>query len=103
MMTIGRIRGIPAGPARLLGLLVVLGTPLPGNAQEQDVDEVIVSARKRGSKLAWEIDCLINATDADNIVLMSLLDQVTAAAGKSGALKVSASRVITATLCNVER
>jgi len=48
----------------------------------------LVSARKRGSKLAWEIDCLINAADADNIVLMSLLDQVTAAAGKSGALKV---------------
>src|SRR5713226_3053233 len=42
----------------------------------------LVSARKRGSKLAWEIDCLINASEADNSVLMSLLDQLTAAAGK---------------------
>jgi hypothetical protein len=25
----------------------------------------LVSARKRGSKLAWEIDCLINAADAE--------------------------------------
>lgn len=48
----------------------------------------LVSARKRGSRLAWEIDCLINASEADNSVLMSLLDQVTAAAGKSGALKI---------------
>lgn len=48
----------------------------------------LVSARKRGSKLAWEIDCLINASEADNSVIMSLLDQVTAAAGKSGAFKI---------------
>jgi hypothetical protein len=48
----------------------------------------LVSARKRGSKLAWEIDCLINASEADNSVVMSLLDQVTAAAGKSGAFKI---------------
>lgn len=48
----------------------------------------LVSARKRGSRLAWEIDCLINAEDNDNGVLMSLLDQVTEAAGKSGALKI---------------
>ncbi len=47
----------------------------------------LVSARKRGSKLAWEVDCLINATDDDG-VLMSLLDQLTEAAGKSGALRV---------------
>lgn len=48
----------------------------------------LLSARKRGSKQAWEIDCLINATDDDNAVLMSLLDQTTAAAGKSGGLKI---------------
>ena len=47
----------------------------------------LVSARKRGSKLAWEVDCLIHATDDDG-VLMSLLDQLTEAAGKSGALRV---------------
>ena len=33
----------------------------------------LVSARKRGSKLAWEIDCLINASE-DNSVAMSLLE-----------------------------
>jgi hypothetical protein len=48
----------------------------------------LVSARKRGSKLAWEIDCLIHAPDGDNGVLMSLLDQLTRAAGKSGALRI---------------
>jgi hypothetical protein len=48
----------------------------------------LVSARKRGSKLAWEIDCLINADEGDAGVLMSLLDQVTEAAGRSGALKI---------------
>lgn len=48
----------------------------------------LASARKRGSKLAWEIDCLINAEDRDPGVVMSLLDQVTEAAGKSGALKI---------------
>lgn len=50
----------------------------------------LISARKRASKLAWEIDCLINAADNDNGVPMSLLDQMTAAAGKSGALKIFA-------------
>ncbi len=48
----------------------------------------LVSARKRGNKQAWEIDCLIDATEGDGSVLMSLLDQITAAAGKSGAMKV---------------
>ena len=48
----------------------------------------LVSARKRGSKLAWEVDCLIDAAEDDRGVLMSLLDRMTAAAGKSGALKV---------------
>ena len=48
----------------------------------------LVSARKRGSKMAWEIDCLINAEDNDPAVVMSLLDQVTDAAGRSGAHKI---------------
>ena len=48
----------------------------------------LISARKRGSKQAWEIDCLINAEEDDPAVLMSLLDQVTEAAGKSGAMKI---------------
>lgn len=48
----------------------------------------LVSARKRSSKQAWEVDCLINATDDDNGVLMGLLDQITEAAGKSGAMRI---------------
>ena len=48
----------------------------------------LVSARKRGSKLAWEIDCLIDAEPEDDGVLLSLVDQVTEAAGKSGALRI---------------
>jgi hypothetical protein len=48
----------------------------------------LISARKRGSKQAWEIDCLINAEEQDPGVLMSLLDQVTDAAGRSGAMKI---------------
>lgn len=48
----------------------------------------LVSSRKRGNKQAWEIDCLIDAADGDTGVLLSLLDQITSAAGKSGALRV---------------
>lgn len=48
----------------------------------------LVSARKRGSKQAWEIDCLIDAAEGDSGVLLSLLDQITAAAGRSGAMKI---------------
>jgi hypothetical protein len=48
----------------------------------------LASARKRGSKLVWEIDCLIDADEGDDGVLLSLLDQVTEAAGKSGALRI---------------
>jgi hypothetical protein len=48
----------------------------------------LISARKRGSKQAWEIDCLIHAEEHDSGVLMSLLDQVTDAAGRSGAMKI---------------
>ena len=48
----------------------------------------LISARKRGAKQAWEIDCLINAEEQDPGVLMSLLDQVTDAAGRSGAMRI---------------
>jgi hypothetical protein len=48
----------------------------------------LVSARKRGSRLAWEVDCLIDAAEDESAVLISLLDQMTQAAGKSGAEKI---------------
>jgi hypothetical protein len=48
----------------------------------------LVSARERGSKLAWEVDCLIDAAVDDSSVLMSLLDQMAAAAGRSHALRI---------------
>ncbi len=48
----------------------------------------LVSARKRSSKLAWEVECLINASRDDNGVLMSLFDQMSSAAAKSGALQI---------------
>jgi len=48
----------------------------------------LASARRRGSKTAWEIDCLIDAAEDDPTVLSSLLDQVTADAGEAGAEKV---------------
>jgi len=47
----------------------------------------LVSARKRGSKAAWEIDCLIH-TDEEPGVLLNLLEQVTEDAGRAGAEKV---------------
>lgn len=48
----------------------------------------LVSARDRGSKLAWEVDCLIDAAVDDSAVLMSLLDQMAGAAGRSHALRI---------------
>lgn len=48
----------------------------------------LVSARRRGSKAAWELDCLIDAAEDDPAVLMSLLDQVASDAGRAGAEKV---------------
>ncbi len=48
----------------------------------------LVSARDRGSKLAWEVDCLIDAAVDDSAVLMSLLDQMAAAAGRSHAIRI---------------
>ena len=48
----------------------------------------LVSARRRGSKAAWEIDCLIDAAEDDQGVLLSLLDRLAADAGRAGAEKV---------------
>ena len=48
----------------------------------------LVSARRRGSKGAWEIDCLIDAAEDDAGVLTSLLERVIADAGRAGAEKV---------------
>ncbi len=48
----------------------------------------LLSARRRGSRLAWELDCLIDAAEDDDAVLLSLLDQAVQDAGKAGAEKV---------------
>jgi hypothetical protein len=48
----------------------------------------LVSARKRGSKAAWELDCLIDAAEEDESVVTSLLEQVVSDAGRAGAEKV---------------
>jgi len=48
----------------------------------------LASARRRGSRAAWELDCLIDAAEDDDTVLTSLLDQVTTDAGRAGAEKV---------------
>lgn len=48
----------------------------------------LASARRRGSKAAWEIDCLIDAADDDESVLAELLEQITRDAGRGGAEKV---------------
>jgi hypothetical protein len=47
----------------------------------------LVSARKRASNIAWEIDCLIQ-TEPTTDVMLSLLDQVTEDAGRAGAEKI---------------
>jgi hypothetical protein len=46
-----------------------------------------VSARRRGNRAAWEIDCLIAATD-DDWVVSSLLEQVAAEAARAGVLRI---------------
>lgn len=48
----------------------------------------LLSARKRGSRQAWEIDCLIDAADDDPAVLLGLLDQAAHDAGRAGAEKI---------------
>ena len=48
----------------------------------------LVSARRRGARSAWEIDCLIDATEDDDSVLLSLLDEAVAEAGRTGVEKL---------------
>lgn len=48
----------------------------------------LASARRRGSKAAWEVDCLIDAAEDDDLVLTSLLERVAADAGRGGAEKI---------------
>lgn len=48
----------------------------------------LASARIRGSRQAWEIDCLIDAAEDDEGVLINLLDRVVADAGRARAEKV---------------
>ncbi len=48
----------------------------------------LLSARRRGSRQAWEIDCLIDAAEDDPAVLLGLLDQATTDAGRAGAEKI---------------
>ena len=48
----------------------------------------LASARRRGSKAAWEVDCLIDAAEDDPAVLQGLLDQMTVDAGEAGAEKI---------------
>jgi hypothetical protein len=47
----------------------------------------LASARRRGAKSAWELDCLVH-TDDDDSLLMSLLDRVVEDAGRAGAEKL---------------
>ena len=48
----------------------------------------LVSARRRASKAALELDCLIDAADDDPNVLGSLLERVASDAGRAGAERV---------------
>ena len=48
----------------------------------------LVSARRRGSSTAWELDCLINAAEDDDSVCLGLLDQALKDAARSGVEKV---------------
>lgn len=48
----------------------------------------VISARPRGSRLAWEIDCLIVAGEDEEGVLLALADQLNAAALQARVLRV---------------
>jgi hypothetical protein len=47
----------------------------------------LASARRRGAKTAWEMDCLIHTEDRES-VLISILDRVVEDAGRAGAEKI---------------
>lgn len=48
----------------------------------------VASARPRGSRLAWEIDCLIVAAEESEPILLALLGQLSAAAVRARVLRV---------------
>ncbi len=48
----------------------------------------LVSARRRGTNSAWELDCVINACEDDDSVCVSLLEQSLKEAGHCGVEKV---------------
>ena len=47
----------------------------------------LISARRRSSNAAWEVVCLVNASEDDSVCL-NLLDRVSEEAGRSGAEKI---------------
>jgi len=47
----------------------------------------LVSARRRGNRTAWEVECLIAAAEDEHVVL-DLFDRLTAGVGRAGALKI---------------
>ena len=48
----------------------------------------LVSVRRRGTRTAWELDCLINAAEDDNSVCLGLLEQALKDATRSGVERV---------------
>ncbi len=48
----------------------------------------VISARARGSRLAWEVDCLIIASDEPRPTLEALVDQLVVAAARAGTLRL---------------
>jgi hypothetical protein len=47
----------------------------------------LISARKRGNRTAWEVECLVAATDEQQVVL-DLFDRLSIGVGSAGALKI---------------
>ncbi len=48
----------------------------------------LVSARRRGSGAAWELDCLINAAEDEGNICLGLFDQAVSDAARTGVEKV---------------
>ncbi len=63
----------------------------------------LVSARRRGSRAAWEVDCLIDAAEDDAGVMTSLLDRLVSDAERDLAekvfLRVAAGSQVAETAC----
>jgi hypothetical protein len=47
----------------------------------------LISARQRGNRTAWEVDCLIAATEDDRVI-GNLFEQLTSGAGSGGVLRI---------------